>query len=130
VYTGEAPSDSVRMAPGAGCCATDAQPLYHLVQAPLWQQCKDEGKAYYPPTYEQVRGPCLNPPFVKLSVDLSWMLIWVYIRMCCHHGLQDGFTHATAEARLLLGVANHFYKGKKSSHEGPPHLNWSRKRFL
>lgn len=118
VYTGEDRSDSVRMAPGTGCCDTDAKPLYHLVQAPLWQQCKDEGKAYYPPTYEQVNWTMSEPAFCKVTCGVVMDVHLVYTRMYCDHGLQDGFTHATAEARLLLGVANHFYKGKTRSNEG------------
>ena len=27
--------------------------LYHLVPAEQWQACKQQHKAYYPPTYEQ-----------------------------------------------------------------------------
>lgn len=27
--------------------------IYHLVQVPLWEECKRTGATYYPPTYEQ-----------------------------------------------------------------------------
>mmetsp|Transcript_26064 Transcript_26064/g.43037 ORF Transcript_26064/g.43037 Transcript_26064/m.43037 type:complete len:304 (+) Transcript_26064:55-966(+) len=27
--------------------------IYHLVQVPLWEECKVNGKTYYPPTYQQ-----------------------------------------------------------------------------
>ena len=26
--------------------------IYHLVQTPLWEECKASGTTYYPPTYE------------------------------------------------------------------------------
>eukprot|EP00878_Enallax_costatus_P005617 GHUV01005891.1.p1 GENE.GHUV01005891.1~~GHUV01005891.1.p1 ORF type:complete len:138 (+),score=46.29 GHUV01005891.1:231-644(+) len=54
--------------------------LYHLVQQPLWQKCKDSNTPYTPPTFEA-----------------------------------DGFIHLTKEAPLLLGIANHFYKGIQDS---------------
>lgn len=53
--------------------------IYHLVQKPLWEECKAKDATYFPPTYEA-----------------------------------DGFTHATADPKFLLGVANHFYKDVKA----------------
>lgn len=29
--------------------------------------------------------------------------------------MQDGFVHLTADPQLLIGVANHFYKGVKDA---------------
>jgi hypothetical protein len=30
--------------------------LYHLIQKDLWEQSKQSGKPYFPPTYEAVSG--------------------------------------------------------------------------
>lgn len=81
------PANIFREEPGMAAPKHDSHThIYHLIQKPLWEACKAEGKTYFPPTYE-VDG------FTHATADPAFLI-----------GVANHFYKSTKPEWICLGM--------------------------